>query len=242
MGAGLLGHTPRGAVLSLVAPAAIIHASSQRFAPALLLLVGAGIGSAALLRLALHGIHRPHGLAWADWTLRLYMGLDTRADALLVGCLVGLLAVWNLLPRSPLLRAAMPVAALVAVAVLAFLSVTHDLEHRVYYRGLFTVVAMLVGVILVHMLLAPSRPGLLVLESGPLVGLGRISYGVYLFHIPLFYYLRPASLGWASPGTTMLMASLAIGAGALSYHCIEKPCRFLSAANQGRARAIGGGR
>ena len=63
-----------------------------------------------------------------------------------------------------------------------------------------------------------------VLASRPLVGLGIISYSVYLWHYPLFAFARirsgePAALeklGWIA---------LTIGLSVVSYRLVERPCR-----------------
>jgi peptidoglycan/LPS O-acetylase OafA/YrhL len=63
-----------------------------------------------------------------------------------------------------------------------------------------------------------SRPRLL--ASPPLVFLGRISYGIYLFHYPIMTFCRDASMGWQ----LTLAASLAGGVGlaTLSYCSVER--------------------
>lgn len=82
------------------------------------------VGGFALLsagwRAALHATHAPDEPQVS--LLRLYMGLDTRADALLIGCGVGLLAVWGWLPTGRRFAAASGAAAALAAAALAVLS------------------------------------------------------------------------------------------------------------------------
>src|SRR5262249_11309909 len=147
----------------------------------ILLVVCAGILVSASLRLGLYRAGRDMGQG--PDIIRLYMGLDTRADSLLTGCLGGLLATWGLLPRSRRFVFWAGLGSLLSVAGLGFLTWRRCLEHSQYYHGLFTVAALMVGVIIVRQLSAPSRWGSVVLESAPLVGLGRISYGLYLYHI-----------------------------------------------------------
>jgi len=186
----------------------------------ILVLVCAGILGSALLRLGLYRAGRD--LGHGPDIIRLYMGLDTRADSLLTGCLVGLLATWGLLPRSRRFVFWAGLASLLSVAGLGFLAWRRCLEHSQYYHGLFTVAAMMVGVIIVRQLSAPSRLGKFVLQSAPLVGLGRISYGLYLYHIPILAFLLRTGL----PPLAMALAAagLTLATALLSYYCIERPC------------------
>ena len=66
----------------------------------ILLLVCAGILATASLRFGLYRWYRASGPVQTADIMRMYCGLDTRADTLLIGCLVGLLATWDLLPKS----------------------------------------------------------------------------------------------------------------------------------------------
>ncbi|MFT5394511.1 MAG: hypothetical protein ACI8PT_004722, partial [Gammaproteobacteria bacterium] len=59
----------------------------------------------------------------------------------------------------------------------------------------------------------------------PLVGLGLISYSVYLFHQPLFAFARLASLDEPGPLTYITLTAVAIVLGYLSWYFVEQPCR-----------------
>lgn len=187
-------------------------------------LVAAGIVLSALLRVGLYRGLLATTPNRTQTLLRLYMGLDTRADALLMGALAGLLAAWNLLPKSQRFVSLMGLLSVGSCGVLGYLAWYRCLDHSQYYHGLFTVVALMVAVIIVRLLSAPSRAGALLLESAPLVGLGRISYGMYLYHIPVIHWLRPAGIGWHAPGNTLLMAAGTLVAALVSYSLIERPC------------------
>jgi peptidoglycan/LPS O-acetylase OafA/YrhL len=189
-----------------------------------LLFVCTGIVASALHRMVLYDLHRVFGPEKAANVMRLYMGLDTRADTLLVGCLLGLLVSWDMLPRTQRFVFWVGIASLVSVVSLSYLSCYRCLDHSQYYHGLFTAVALMVGVIIVRLLSRPSGLGSRVLESAPFVGAGRISYALYLFHIPIISWLRPAGLGWRFPATTLLVVGLTLASALLSYCCIERPC------------------
>lgn len=190
----------------------------------ILFLVCLGIFSSATLRIVLYSMHRTPGPDKAANIMRLYTGLDTRADCLLVGCVVGLLAVWGLLPRSRRFVFWTGAAAVLSAAALGYLVLYRALDHSQFYHGLFTGVAVMVAVIIVRLLSGPTRIGTIVLESTPLVWTGRISYGLYLFHIPIIRFLNPPGLGWRFPTETTLVAGLTLAAAVLSFFAIERPC------------------
>jgi peptidoglycan/LPS O-acetylase OafA/YrhL len=128
------------------------------------------------------------------------------------------------LPRSQRFVFWVGAASLASGAFLSYLAVYRCLDHSQYYHGLFTGVALMVGVIIVRLLSRPSRLGSLLLESTPLVCIGRVSYGLYLFHVPIIYWLQPAGLGWRHPAMTVLVVGLTAGTAILSFYCIERPC------------------
>jgi peptidoglycan/LPS O-acetylase OafA/YrhL len=187
----------------------------------LILVIGAIIAS-AMLRLGLHNQHRFLGGPKID-IMRLYAGLDTRADALLAGCLAGLVASWNWLPTSCRFIASIKAASVFAVLVLAFCLLKRDLCSSQYYDGLFTVVALMTAILIIRLLVAPSRIGAAILESAPLVSVGRISYGLYLFHAPVIACFDEDSLGWRHLGTTALAFVLSVAAALLSFYLVERP-------------------
>jgi peptidoglycan/LPS O-acetylase OafA/YrhL len=161
---------------------------------------------------------KPH-----DGLMRMYLGLDTRADALLVGCLIGALAVWGRLPKGRLVRFAIAVAATATAVWVGTLVTTQHMGKPLFYQGLFTLVAFGFGSVVVHLLVNPARVWRRVLEFPPLVGLGRISYGLYLVHVPLIFWLADGRVGAAYPATTLGVALATLAAALLSFYLIERP-------------------
>jgi peptidoglycan/LPS O-acetylase OafA/YrhL len=212
------------------------------------LLVCLGIAASAAVRGVLYAGHAATESEKLTLVMRLYYGLDTRADALLVGCLVALLAAWGMLPRSARSRAATGAGSLLCLALLAQTAWVSHFFHAQYYYGRFTLTALLVGVLLVRLLSGRLRLVTPVLESGALVSVGRISYALYLFHMPVIHWLRPAGLGWDYPAETLLAAGLSFGAAVLSYYAVERPFLRLKHRLRGpdraepRAAAAGSGR
>jgi hypothetical protein len=57
------------------------------------------------------------------------------------------------------------------------------------------------------------------------VDLGRISYGVYLYHWPIFLWLTPERTGWALAPLFVVRVALTIGVAVLSFVYVEMPIR-----------------
>jgi peptidoglycan/LPS O-acetylase OafA/YrhL len=225
---GALGHTWSLSVeeqFYLLWPALLLLMFSLRLArKRIILLVCIGIAASAVARAALYHGYGGHGPEKTANVLRLYVGLHSRADSLLVGVLTSLLVTWQMLPRSQRCLFWLRIASIVAVAGLAYLAVFRTLTHSQYYHGLFTVAAVLVAAIIVRMLMAPGGLGGRLLESAPLVGVGRISYGLYLVHSPVLYWLQPEGVGWRHPGNVLMALGLSLAAALASYYVVERPC------------------
>jgi peptidoglycan/LPS O-acetylase OafA/YrhL len=87
--------------------------------------------------------------------------------------------------------------------------------------GGFTLLASATAVLLINVVLSPSTLLARVLEYGPLVWLGRISYGVYLWHYPVFKASSFLSLGWPLKLCIAVAATLVVSS--LSHYLIEQP-------------------
>jgi peptidoglycan/LPS O-acetylase OafA/YrhL len=151
---------------------------------------------------------------------RLYFGTDTRADALLIGCTLALL--WD---RGWLQRAARAVSALAlpAVAVLALLMWYASVPGRsLYLYGLLA--CSLASAVLIANVVT-GRPAVLVraLEQPPIVFVGKISYGLYLWHYVVFWIVRDHTGGWSHASRVPLELSVAVAVAIASYYVLELP-------------------
>lgn len=158
-------------------------------------------------------------------TPRIYYGTDTRGAELLVGVLLALVVVRGDQLRLPAGRAGwvLDAAAVVAVVLIgaAWLDVSMDTSWL--WEGGMAGVAALSAVVVA----AAARPGSVVAAAfrfRPFVTLGRISYGVYLFHWPLFLVIdeRTGLEGWP---LFVLRTSVSVALAWLSYRFIEMPIR-----------------
>ena len=69
-----------------------------------------------------------------------------------------------------------------------------------------------------------------ILAIPPLVGVGLISYSLYLWHWPLLSFARIISANPLHPRTTVLLMSIAFAAATASYFFVEKPFRAKTSA------------
>lgn len=159
--------------------------------------------------------------------LRSYFGTDTRAAEILVGVLLAC----ALVPRDGGLRrfegrgarllGAAGTAGMVATVGL-WLGV--DENHRLLYRGGLLVAALLAGLV-VASATDERRIVARVLSARPLVHLGGMSYGAYLFHWPVFLWLSPDRTGLAAAPRFALQLAVTLGLAAASLRLIERPIR-----------------
>jgi peptidoglycan/LPS O-acetylase OafA/YrhL len=77
------------------------------------------------------------------------------------------------------------------------------------------------------------------LAARPLAAIGVISYGIYLWHLPLILVVRQLGLlpTTFAPRLTMVLA-LALAAGTLSWILVERPIMRLVAGQRDSRRVI----
>ncbi|UDY37149.1 acyltransferase family protein [Dermatobacter hominis] len=158
---------------------------------------------------------------------RAYFGTDTRAAELLIGVLLA----FGLLRRVRFDGAARRVAVAAGVAGTAVLLVLFHVAELtspwLYPWGLLLTAACTAGLVAASVQTGPVST---VLAVAPVVALGRISYGVYLLHWPVFLWLTPARTGLDGGGAdTALLFALRIGVtlatAAAMFRWVEMPVR-----------------
>jgi peptidoglycan/LPS O-acetylase OafA/YrhL len=136
---------------------------------------------------------------------------DTRADALLLGCALGLVATSRFGPPK--------VPGWLAVG--AFLSVM-ILSMSASWRGILDALPLLtiasLGII-AWASVAPAR----LLTWGPFVQVGIISYGLYLWHVPILREGRRLVAGLPQALQIELLVAASIAVAAVSHRWIELP-------------------
>jgi peptidoglycan/LPS O-acetylase OafA/YrhL len=164
---------------------------------------------------------------------RIYFGTDTRAQALLVGAAAAALLVrdWSVLTdggtliRTRLRRWIAGALSMVGLAVLGLAAHFATGSVREFRGGLLIVVAVAAVLVVAPVALDQGSPVARVLAWRPLVWLGAISYGVYLWHWPIFLALNGERTGWSGWSLFAVRCAATIAVATASWWLLEQPIR-----------------
>lgn len=154
---------------------------------------------------------------------RAYYGTDTRAQALLIGAA---LAVTFGRRFDRVSRAFTWIAQALAIAGAGFLAwfITGQSDTwSLLYRGGFALIAVAAAALIVGAM--TPGPVRWVLALQPLPAIGRISYGLYLWHWPVYVFLSPERTGLTGNRLLLLRLVASFVPALLSYFFVEQPIR-----------------
>lgn len=176
----------------------------------------------------------------------LYYGTDTRAQTLLVGSALGALASqrsWSVVPsgwaqtrRGRVLGTLLGVGG--AGALLWFWHVVNG-QTAFLYDGGFLLVALAAGAVLT--VVTSWRTSILAsfLSLRPIVYIGLISYGVYLYHWPLFLVLDHTHTSLSGVELFSVRLAVTFAVAIASFHLVEQPIRKGSLSRAWRGITLG---
>ncbi len=175
----------------------------------------------AFLRVALDA----NEVSW----VKLYHATDTRSNGLLVGCCLGLLVQRDFrIPRA--LKTPLMVCSVIAALLLGFSSiVAHHSSPAMYQYG-FLLITLSSAVIILDLTSSSNTWMAKLLGFPGIVWVGKISYGLYIWHYPIVVLL---SWRWFWPRIFVLGTSITFLMASLSYYFVERP--FLSMKTRYRA-------
>jgi peptidoglycan/LPS O-acetylase OafA/YrhL len=158
---------------------------------------------------------------------RVYFGTDTHAMGLLVGCAAA--ALWRserLNERlTPDRAAAMNGLGLFSIAGLAYFFLYVSELNEFLYRGGFLVLSILTVILVV----VAAHPGLKFgqhLGNPILKWFGDRSYGIYLWHWPIFVLMRSGiDIQWPDPIAFVVKVAIVLIIADMSYRFVEMPIR-----------------
>jgi peptidoglycan/LPS O-acetylase OafA/YrhL len=197
---------------------------------ALLLLLCAGLGAASFARMLM--LYSPG----ADPS-RVYYGTDSRAFIVLVGASLGVLSAGTPVVRHSR-RAPLIGLGIAAALVLGIMTTSLTTSSRFLYEGGYGLIAVIMVVVLAAAAQPGANPLARLFEWRPLVGLGLISYGVYLWHWPIGLWVTSANSGLDGPGLFVLRCALTLAAALASYCLVEMPIRRGALGRLGHTRRV----
>ncbi|HMJ16445.1 MAG TPA: acyltransferase [Polyangiaceae bacterium] len=154
---------------------------------------------------------------------RIYYGSDTRAAELLLGGVAALLLHGRTIENATARRA---VEWLGVVAMLAMVGIwaTVPLEAQWLYYGGFAAYTLL-SVLVIAAAVQPSGIVRAFLSGSVIRWIGRVSYGAYLFHWPVFLWLSKERTHLDGLPLFLLRFGVTFGLAELSYRFFESPIR-----------------
>ncbi len=200
-------------VVFVIARRGAIHAGRRVFVVAA---TGAILGSAWMVM-----SYTPHDSS------RAYFGTDTRIASILFGAaFAAALAAWPNIrrPSVPKQRVVQGVA-YIAVLVLAWMWTSLDGQSSALYRGGFLVAALSATAIIAAASVARDSWLNRTLSISPLRALGLLSYGIYLYHWPIYTVLDATRVGTSGFALTTIRITVTLVAATISYVAIEQPIR-----------------
>ena len=183
-------------------------------------------------------------------TNRVYLGTDTRSQCLFIGCAlaVGLVLVtqrsheegrlakgelWR--PKSRAGTLACGVIGVVGAAGAVGLWVLTTSTSSFPYSGGFFLIGLAVAGIILASVAAPRSIVPRVLSLAPVRYVGRISYGLYIWHWPIFIWLDHSRTGLYGYELFGLRVLVTFAVSVVSFHLVERPIRMGTFVSQWRA-------
>jgi len=158
-------------------------------------------------------------------TARAYMGTDTRGGAILLGAaLACVLAERGTFESKRAIRA-LDALGFVSAIVLGVAWARLEGQDPLLYRGGFFVTELCVLVLIACAAHGERSLVARALSLRPLALAGLVSYGLYLWHWPIFVLLRPERIGLSGIGLSLLRYATTVAVSLVSYRFLEQPIR-----------------
>jgi peptidoglycan/LPS O-acetylase OafA/YrhL len=183
-------------------------------------------------------------------TNRAYLGTDTRSQCLFIGCAlaVGLVLLAHRSQEEgrlakgelwrPVSNAGLATCGLLGIAgaigaVAIWVATTSTSSFP--YDGGFFLIGLCVAAVILSVVAAPRSILPRVLALTPVRYIGRISYGLYIWHWPIFLWLDHERTGLYGYELFAVRVAVTFAVSVVSFHLIERPIRMGTFVSQWRA-------
>ena len=155
---------------------------------------------------------------------RVYYGTDTRAQELLIGAVLAL-ALLKMRALVGGVRVATASAGVLALAGVIAAFVLLDDQDAVLYRGGFALFCVLVAVLVFSVEMVTQGPAAWLLSLRPVAWVGLISYGLYLWHWPVYVALTSDRVGLEGTSLLLVRIGVTFAIATTSFYLVERPIR-----------------
>ncbi|HEX3334805.1 MAG TPA: acyltransferase family protein [Acidimicrobiales bacterium] len=183
-------------------------------------------------------------------TNRAYLGTDTRSQCLFIGCAlaVGLVLLaqrshedgrlakgelWRPASNNGLAACGLLGIAGAIGAVAIWVATTSTTSFP--YDGGFFLIGLCVGAVILAVVAAPKSIVPRALALTPVRYVGRISYGLYIWHWPIFIWLDHQRTGLMGYELFAVRVAVTFAVSVVSFHLVERPIRMGTFVSQWRA-------
>ncbi len=175
------------------------------------------------------GILSTFALTWFGTTIggtdRAYLGTDTRGAAILFGAVLACFLAGRDTSPSPRPSRLLDGFGLFAALGLGVAWARMDGQHAFLYRGGFFLTELAVLVLIVCATRGAQSLVGRAFAFRPLTWVGLISYGLYLWHWPIYVVLSPERMHFSGLPLTALRLSATFAISLVSYRFLEQPIR-----------------
>jgi peptidoglycan/LPS O-acetylase OafA/YrhL len=169
-------------------------------------------------------------------TTRIYFGTDTHAQSILVGstlaCVMTMIQMRRgkdgMAPESTSAWSRVLLVALGGAGLVGTYLLTSTLQgsSAFDYRGGFLVSALSAAAIITAAVCVPRGPITRGLSVRPLVWVGTVSYGAYLWHYPVYVFINSEQTGVSGLGLLALRFACTFAAATASFYLVERPVMY----------------
>jgi peptidoglycan/LPS O-acetylase OafA/YrhL len=164
-------------------------------------------------------------LAWELWADRESLAYrpDLRGVGLPLGCVLGLVLGFDLLPTSDRFRRWVRVAAALGAVFLAVYIAKREWWPETLYPFAIPVAGIAAGAVILAEVTFPTPLLTSFLGLRPMRWIGRVSYGIYIIHVPIIVLVADKMQRYERPTRIAVAAVLTVVGAALLRVVFERP-------------------